>query len=244
MIAPLWSWLRAHAAGRRGTSLALTIAAHLLLLLLLLQTTNLRFAPPGDEPGLVALDIAPPSRAAARQERTQARRAKASAAEPPPPVPPAPVPPPQPVQPWTINPELAGFDLRDVPSTPRAAAGPPGPAEGDADGDSDDSVGTAPGGGRLYNAECVREPTDAELAFYMPRGVTGAGVVACRTVARNKVEDCREIGDSPPGAGIARGVREAAWQFLVRPPRKNGQPMIGSWVRIQITLTPRGSRTR
>ena len=50
---------------------------------------------------------------------------------------------------------------------------------------------------------------------------------------RQRVEDCIELGQSR-GSRLASAVRQAAWQFRVKPPIKNGQPMIGEWVRIRI----------
>jgi len=84
-------------------------------------------------------------------------------------------------------------------------------------------------------AEWAREPTDAELGGYLPPGAPeGSGLIACKTIPGNRVDDCVEIGNDPPGSHLARAVRLAAWQFHVRPPRKNGRPMIGEWVRIRI----------
>ena len=101
-------------------------------------------------------------------------------------------------------------------------------------GDSE-VVGKGPNGEAMYAAEWAREPTDAELAGYLPKNAPdGYGLIACKTAPQNRVEDCIELDNSPPGSHLASAVRQAAWQFRVRPPRKGGRPLIGSWVRIRI----------
>jgi hypothetical protein len=242
---PDWSTLRASPSARRAASLVLTVLAHLLILLALLRSTNFQFQPPSGERRLVTVNIASEAQREAPRRRETVRRQAARAAPPPPPIPPPPPTPVRPPQPWVVNPELAGFDLSRTRSTPVER-----PAAQAADSGADSAGVYGPsdapgGGGRLYEAEWYREPSEAELAFYMPRGVIGYGVIACRTVERFHVEDCREVSESPPGSRMASAVREAAWQFLVRPPRINGKPMIGAWVRIRISLTPEGrTRTR
>ena len=118
---------------------------------------------------------------------------------------------------------------------------------GTSNGDSEIVGGGAgPNGEPLYNAEWQRPPTSAELAFYLPRGTTpqGWGMIACQTVANYRVDNCEEIGQSPVGSGLARAVRQAAWQFRVLPPRIGGRPMVGAWVRIRIDYTVSGSSGR
>jgi protein TonB len=112
-------------------------------------------------------------------------------------------------------------------------------AQGSSPGDSQ-RVGTGPHGEPLYAAEWYREPTHQELSTYMPKTMPeggGWGMVACRTAARFHVEDCVELGQAPEGSHLAGAVRQAAWQFLVRPPRVGGKPLVGEWVRIRITYS-------
>lgn len=229
----------------RLVSSGITLALVALILLALLRMGAMPFRMPGDGRALSTFDVAPPGpkveRAEKQAERQQAAPKKAIPQRVTPP-PPTPVPPPPPIElPGVIKLSRQDFNAANIANIPRAD---PGAGAKLAGGGGGDGRGTATGGGggggpngeTLYNAEWVREPTRAELATYMPRGQTGWGMIACRTVERNRVDDCQQIGETP-GSGISRGVRQAAWQFLVRPPRVNGKPQIGAWVRIKIDLS-------
>lgn len=123
--------------------------------------------------------------------------------------------------------ELAAADITKLP---KADAGSGSGGRGDSE-----AVGRGPNGEVLYAAEWARRPTSAELRGYLPPNAPdGWGLIACKTLPQNRVEDCVELGQSPRGSHLASAVRQAAWQFRVRPPRKNGKDLIGEWVQIQI----------
>ena len=135
--------------------------------------------------------------------------------------------------------EFADADIKGKGSVPAApTAGEPAAASGSRPGDSA-VVGKAPNGEPLYAAEWYRRPRDAELAPYRSRRALGPGwgQIICRTIANHRVEDCQEVGESPRGSGYAGGVRQAAWQFLVRAPRVGGKELVGTWVSIRITYS-------
>ena len=234
---------------QRATALALALAANLLLLLVLLMLNAPYVEPPRFGRGPVLLDLRPDAPAPAEQTASTART-EAPAAEPAEPVPvperPAVIPPVvEPLVPddrplpflVLSKDDMAASDIGKLKRRdPKAGQGDGQlAAAGGAPGDSE-RVGTAPNGEPLYHAEWHRRPTDAQLAPYLPDRMPeeGWGLVACRTVERYRVEDCVELGDSPPGSRLAGAVRQAAWQFLVRPPRLGGKPLVGSWVRIRI----------
>jgi protein TonB len=107
------------------------------------------------------------------------------------------------------------------------------------EGDSE-AVGRGPNGEVLYAAEWARHPTNAELGGYLPRNAPdGYGEIACKTIPGDRVDDCIAIGQSPLGSHLAGAVLNAAWQFRVKPPRRGGKPLIGSWVQIRIDYTGR-----
>jgi protein TonB len=115
-----------------------------------------------------------------------------------------------------------------------------GPAAPSNTGSSSDSqvVGTAPNGQPLYAAKWYREPYPEELRGFLSTATgPGWGLIACRTVADFRVEDCVGLEEQPRGSNINRAVLAAAYQFRVRPPMRGGQSLVGSWVRIRIDYT-------
>lgn len=218
---------------RRASGLALALAVNLGLLLVLLQLGIVVL--PIDRPTSSALviDLLPESHAV-RDEAAAARAKPKALARPLPQRPRPPRTPPitSPIRatnplPW-IEMSREDYAAADLKVIPRASAG------GGSAGDSEE-VGRGPHGEVLYAAEWAREPTDAELGGYLPANAPdGYGLIACKTIPGNRVEDCVELENSPPGSHLARAVRQAAWQFRVRPPRRGGKPMVGEWVRIRI----------
>lgn len=217
-------------ARRRASGLALAIAVDLLLLLVLLHL-NGKLPKPAEPPRPLIVDLlpSPKSAPAPSPSKTAVVKPRTAPTRPEPELPHL-----LPVKPPIVTPspglipmskeDLAASDLRNLPKA--------GSGSGD-DGDSQ-AVGTAPNGDTLYAAEWARHPTNAELGGYLPKNAPdGFGLIACKTIPEDRVEDCIGI-DETPGSHLASAVRQAAWQFRVRPPRKNGRELVGSWVEIRI----------
>lgn len=246
--------------GRRAAGIVLTVLLEGLLVLLLLTFGTNITRPGADETATTVLNLeapAAPEPAPAEADAPDPEAAEdapippqAAPPEPRPPEPnetlrkPALVPPPDvqvarpPVAvPAAPNP-MAAADRPSPPARSAAPAGPPrslmGPA-GSARSSDTERVGTAPNGEPLYAAAWYREPRDGELSGYLSTAQgPGWGLIACRTVADYRVEDCVGLGESPQGSRIERAVLAAAWQFRVRPPRLGGKSQVGTWVRIRI----------
>ncbi len=243
-------YLNSTSLGSRATSFALSIALVLLLVFMLVKLGALPFvAPPKTKP-LIVLQL--PQSISPTHEKAPAKTQQAShnasshaavAVSKPPPAPP------KPPVPWMVTPltteELASADIGNKPSRhDQATVGDP--ASGN--GSGKDSVatygpGAGPGGEQLFDPDWYTRPTDAQLAYYLPKGGAPEGwaMIACQTVEKYHVENCHELGETP-GSGLARALRQAAWQFLVRPPRIGGRPIIGAWVRIRFDFTRDGVR--
>lgn len=236
LVQPARSGSRYGASPReRAVSAVLSLAVCLLLAFALVRMGAFDGRQPGSGSRLVAIDVSDRDLQQARPKATVAHQVTAQTAASPVVTPPRPQPSETPLPPLNLIPltreQMASSDIGRMPRR-GPAMGPPAPSAGDSDGSAG---GDGPGGAHLYAAEWVREPTNAEMATYIPSGANIPGawaMIACRTIDHFHVEDCREMAESPPGSGLARGLRQAAWQFLVRPPRINGVPQVGTWVRI------------
>ena len=130
------------------------------------------------------------------------------------------------------------FDAMDLSKLP--AGGSTGSGESNGSGQGTKGMmgpGLGPSGAQLYPVAWLREPYDSELAPYLAgvkRIPPGASAdIACRMIENNRVENCQIIGENPRGTGLAKALRLAAWQFLVKPPRIDSRPQLGVWVRIR-----------
>jgi periplasmic protein TonB len=227
---------------RRASGLALALAINVLVLLVLLGVGVIPMKLPngGQAPFIVDLVSENQAQTSAPVTRTETRPAPRENETKPLPRPRILLPakptiaPPQ-ESPWIelSREDMAAADIGKMPM----------PAGGLSGGDSE-AVGRAPNGEVLYAAEWARRPTSAEVGGYLPRNAPdGYGLIACRTAPQNRVEDCIELDQHPRGSHLASAVRQAAWQFRVRPPRKNGQPLIGSWVQIKIEYYSVGTKS-
>ena len=224
--------------GRRATAFLLALAIDILIVIALVWLAPaLPERKKPDERPTIFQTLPEPKPTPAERDRVVVERKRPSGGAPRP-APPTPKPPAGPETPpsWLVSKdEYAASDISKIPS--RGAV-----ASGDGAGSGKDSgtaygPGEGPGGESLYNAEWQREPTRAELATYLPANMqTGWALIACQTVPGNRVENCRALDESPKGSGLARGLRLAAWQFRVLPPRIGGKPVIGAWVRIRFDL--------
>ena len=238
------AWVR-DVGGRRtlGLGLALFIEALLLLLLLTLG--------PGAQPGVekersTVLNVrdvtedAPESPPPEPERQRTETRPEPQRQQPDQPQPPQPEQPPaQTVS--TPPPAIVPSTWSLTPSAPRAPAASARPTYGPVNRPSvmatdTERVGTAPNGEPMYAAEWYRRPDHAMMRSYLSTANgPGWALIACRTASEFRVEDCVPLSEYPEGSQIMRSVLAMAWELRVRPPRRGGQVLVGSWVRIRIS---------
>lgn len=230
------TWLTHPTWGNRLVSFLLAAATTLLIALMMLAMGAFVPSDKDKVSRLVAMQFPEPAGAKSQPKRAAARHSAAPPRAQPVPQPPV-IKPPVPVT-QLLHMSKQEYAASDISNLPKHAE------EGSSDNASGNSASTygpgdGPGGVHLYNAEWYREPSHAELATYLSKTSAQGewAMIACKTIEHYHVENCQEMDESPPGSGLARALRQAAWQFLVRPPRVDGHVMIGAWVKIKFTFT-------
>jgi hypothetical protein len=227
---------------RRGLGLAIALLLEVIIILAILSLSMRSGGPAAGTSGLSTFSLEAEAEPASFAEKgetqtpvTQKAQSVVKPPIPPPllwPVNPVKAPPPSPD---FIKVSKSDFDAMDLSKLP---AGGPGDGKGSVQGAKGTmGPGLGPGGAQLYPVEWLREPYDSELAPYLatvkripPRA---SAEIACRMIERNRVENCQIIGENPRSTGLAKALRLAAWQFLVKPPRIDNKPQLGVWVRIR-----------
>jgi protein TonB len=247
-VITFWDWVR-ETPSRRAAGVVFALVLELLVVLMFLAlpgSNDPRKKAPdlktfeAEDPGEGKAKPKPDTAAKARPRGGEVEHAKLNDPEIiPPPNPPVPPPPDANIL-WLTKPQYAASDIgQNRAQGPNNSPNQSGAVNGagDAPGDSQLAEGKGPNGEPIYVAEWYRRPTNAELNPYISQrayGRDGWGVIVCRTAPNYRVEDCREVDDAPRGSGYAGSVRQASFQFRVRPARKGGKPLIGALVYIRI----------
>lgn len=226
--------------GRRVAALLLALALELALVLILLTLGHIPPTRRSDGPSLSTFTVSPPAdteKPAPAPSRRSTQQAQQTERAQPPPEKAPPAPPFPSLIPLSAK-DMAMADISHMPTRPAIPApakSVAGPVDRGASADTPHMAGTGPNGEPLYAAEWVRKPYDNELSGYLSTASgPGWGLIACRTVADFRVEECVVVDEYPEKSNIARAVVAAAWQFRVRPPRRGGRLLIGEWVGIRI----------
>ena len=228
---------------RRGFGFAIALLLEALVIIAILSLSMRSAGPEAGKRGLSTFSLeAEAESASADKTNAETPVTKQAQREFTPPIPKPLLPPVNPVKapppsPDYIKVSKSDFDAMDLSKLPANGNTGSGDAAGSGAGNKGMmGPGAGPGGAQLYPVAWLREPYDSELAPYLAavkRVPPGASAdIACRMAEHNRVENCQIIGENPRGTGLAKALRLAAWQFLVKPPRINNKPQLGVWVRI------------
>ena len=227
---------------RRGAGFAIALLLEALIIIAILSLGMRSGGPAVGTRGLSTFSLEAQSESAVSDKsETEAPIIQKQPPKFSPPIPKALLPPVNPVQAPPPSPDFikvskSEFDAMDLSKLP-AGGGGAGNNKGNGQGSKGMmGPGLGPGGAQLYPVAWLREPYESELSPYLAaikRVPPGASAdIACRMAEHNRVENCQIIGESPRGTGLAKALRLAAWQFLVKPPRIDNKPQLGVWVRI------------